>query len=156
MIELVPMTDEAFTRYLERATRTYADEKVKSGNWHAEEALERAEHDFHELLPSGLETPGQHLFTVCAEGEEVGMIWFAAVPTALRKIAFIYDFWIEESQRGRGYGRAALGALEAKVRQHGLSAVSLHVFGHNHAAIALYESSGYHVTNLNMTKELGA
>ncbi|HSO28244.1 MAG TPA: GNAT family N-acetyltransferase, partial [Anaerolineales bacterium] len=69
--------------------------------------------------------------------------------------AFIYDFVIDEAYRRRGYGRLALLALEDKAREMGIDQIALHVFGHNHAARALYESVGYQVTNLQMAKALG-
>lgn len=154
MIELEPMTEAAFASYLERAVKNYADEKVKAGNWSADEGLERAEHDFGVLLPDGPKTVNQHLFTLQTGNEPVGMIWFAEVRTQPRPTAFIYDFWIDEAQRRQGYGREALGALEAKVKELGLEAISLHVFGHNHTAIELYKQAGFEITNLNMTKDL--
>ena len=45
--------------------------------------------------------------------------------------------------------------LEDKVRELGLDSISLHVFGHNHAAIALYQAAGYETTDLHMVKKLG-
>jgi len=45
-------------------------------------------------------------------------------------------------------------ALEERVRHLGLSTISLHVFGHNHAARALYEKLGYVTTNVMMSKTL--
>ena len=83
------------------------------------------------------------------------MIWFAVVEQAGERAAFIYDFSADETLRGRGYGKAALLGLEQKVKALGITSVSLHVFGHNRAAWALYEKTGYEVTNVNMTKRLG-
>ena len=37
----------------------------------------------------------------------------------------------------------------------GIGKVSLHVFGYNHAARALYEKMGYQITGIGMTKTLG-
>jgi RimJ/RimL family protein N-acetyltransferase len=158
-VQLVPMTEQGFARYLERAVETYAEEKSRAGNWHPSEALEKAEGDFHALLPDGVATTGQHLFilelfTLEAGGTPIGMIWFAEAPSGGRQTAFIYNFWIEEGERSKGYGRAALEAFEDKVTELGLQEISLHVFAHNHAAIAIYERAGYMVTNLNMSKTL--
>ena len=46
-------------------------------------------------------------------------------------------------------------ALEEEARRFGLTALALHVFGHNTAARALYEGIGYQITNINMRKDLG-
>lgn len=157
MVSLEPMTEAEFEGYLEHAIADYAEEKVRAGNWPREGAREKSAQEFHKLLPEGIDSAGQHLFSVVARdtGERVGMIWFAVSEASQQPFAFICDFRIDEALQGRGYGKAALLALEDEVRSRGLGAISLHVFGHNHAARALYDKLGYEVTNLNMTKRLG-
>ena len=89
-----------------------------------------------------------------ADDGAVGMLWFAVEetrPTA----AFIYDFSVGETYRGKGYGREALLALENRAKALGVRSISLHVFGHNRIARALNEKLGYETTNINMTKRLG-
>ncbi len=49
-------------------------------------------------------------------------------------------------------GEQAFQALEIKVRELGLHTIALHVFGHNHAARAMYEKLGYITTNVQMLK----
>ena len=56
MIKLVPMDEEAFSRYLNWSVKNYADEKVKSGNWPQEGSMERSEKEFKRLLKDGLKT----------------------------------------------------------------------------------------------------
>ena len=68
---------------------------------------------------------------------------------------FIYDFNIREDLRGNGYGRTTLEKVEELIRQMGIGKVSLHVFGYNHAARALYEKMGYQIIGIGMTKTLG-
>ena len=89
-----------------------------------------------------------------ATGQNVGMIWFAVGEQDGQQIAFICDFLVHEAFRGKGYGKRALRGLEQKVKALGVTSISLHVFGHNRAAWALYEKLGYEVTNVNMTKRL--
>ena len=156
MLELTPMTEGEFEAYLTGAIKNYADEKVKAGNWPSEGALGRSEHDYLSLLPEGVASKDQHLFSLkdAATGQNVGMIWFAVGEQDGQQIAFICDFLVHEAFRGRGYGEEALRALEQKVKALGITSISLHVFGHNRAAWALYEKLGYEVTNVNMTKRL--
>ena len=158
MVKLIPMTEAEFTAYLAGAIKNYADEKVKAGNWPAEGAVGRSERDYLSLLPKGVASKDQHLFSLedTATGQNVGMIWFAFREGAGQQTAFIYDFSVHEAFRGRGYGKAALRGLEQKVGALGVTSISLHVFGHNRAAWALYEKLGYEVTNVNMTKRIGA
>ncbi len=150
------MTEAEFEGYLETAIRIYAEEKVKAGNWSAEDALEKSERDFLLLLPQGVASEGQYLFSIrdAVTDETVGMIWFAVQERVRQPSAFIYDFSVDEAFQGRGYGKGALFALENEVRALGLSTVSLHVFGHNHTALTLYQRMGYETTNINMSKRL--
>jgi len=107
------------------------------------------------LVPMS-ESEHQHLFSIVDETteEKVGMIWFAVPIGRPHPSAFVYDFSIVEEQRRKGYGEQALRAVEDKVRELGLDTISLHVFGHNHAARALYEKAGNAVTDLMMSKKL--
>ena len=82
------------------------------------------------------------------------MIWIASQQRGAQRTAFIYNIEIAEALRGKGYGRQALLAVEEKVKALGLDTISLHVFGHNLVARALYEKVGYEVTNVLMSKKL--
>ena len=68
--------------------------------------------------------------------------------------AFIWDIAIVAEYRGRGYGRAALQALEPLVRELGYDSIGLHVFGDNEVARQLYRSVGYMETDVSMQKRL--
>jgi RimJ/RimL family protein N-acetyltransferase len=156
MVRLVPMTAGEFKMYIERAVQEYAQEHVKAGNWDPAEAEEKSRHDFQQLLPEGVASKNQHLFSIVDEltGGKVGMIWFAVIEKRESRLAFVYDFFIDPESRRRGYGTQALGALEETVKALGINRIALHVFGHNHAARTLYDKIGYTVTDINMAKEL--
>jgi ribosomal protein S18 acetylase RimI-like enzyme len=156
MIELQPIRPAEYDRWLAKTVGEYADEKVRAGNWPAEGALERSQQEFRDLLPDGPATPKNHLFSLHdpATNQNVGVVWIALVDRGPKPIAFVYDFIVFDEFRRRGYASQALQALEAKVREFGLDTISLHVFGHNHAAIALYQKQGYIPTNINMSKKL--
>ena len=157
MVHLIPMTEGEFQLYLQTAVREYAEEHVKAGNWHPDDALEKSEKEFQSYLPDGLATPNQYLYMIEDESPaKVGLIWLAAMNQGVQRFAFIYDFVIYASFRRKGYGQQALLAAEEKVKALGLDTISLHVFGHNQAAIALYEKAGYGITNLQMSKKLNA
>ena len=158
MVQLAPMQEEEYQAYLDYAIAGYAEDKVRAGNWRAEGALERSREEFMRLLPQGLATPDHYLFTIIdiVANTRVGVLWFAVVDWGSGLQAFVYDFEIDEPYRRRGYATRALQALEEKVIALGLPTISLHVFGHNHAARALYEKKGYEITNINMTKTVDA
>ena len=94
MVRLVPMAKADFQDYYSRAHQDYAQEHVKAGNWHPEEAFQRAEQELRQLLPNGLSSENQHLFSIKDEKTEtkVGLIWFAVHAQRPIRSAFIYRF----------------------------------------------------------------
>jgi RimJ/RimL family protein N-acetyltransferase len=147
------MTDDTYAAWRHRSVREYADEHVKSGNWTADEALVKAEAQFQEILPDGLATSGQYLWTVRdAAGQDAGILW---VGTERRPgHAFIYDIEIADARRGQGLGTAAMLALEEWARGSAIKTIGLYVFGHNTGAWQLYKRLGYIETSVNMEKRL--
>ncbi len=156
MVQFVAMSQSEFEEYYESAVQDYAQEHVKAGNWLAEEAQQMSEESYRKLLPDGLTTSNQYLFTIEDEkiGEKVGMLWFSVDEQTATPRAFVYDVQIDRNHRRRGYGTQAMEALEEKVRELGLTKILLHVFGHNQAARAMYAKLGYEVTSLYMSKKL--
>ena len=156
MVKLVPMTPDFYPIFMEQAVADFAADKVRSGNWPAEGALERSRQVFQQFLPQGLDTPEQHLYTITADedGTELGYLWYGITGEGGQRAAYLYEFLIDEKQRRRGYGLQALQALDEVVRRAGLERILLHVFGHNQAAQALYAKAGYTVSNITMVRQL--
>jgi ribosomal protein S18 acetylase RimI-like enzyme len=155
MVRLEPMTPGVFAAWRAGAVRAYAADKVRVGTWPEEEALERSESEFARLLPDGLSTPGHDIRSIVTEaGEIVGTLWSGPVDGLRSGTCFIWDIEIAEGARGRGYGRAALLALEPLARRLDYDAIALHVFGDNEVARNLYRTSGYVETDVMMRKEL--
>ena len=156
MIELVPMSEAEFTAYTAESIPEYARDKVRSCQWAEDKALELSRQGFEEMLPQGLATPDNHLFTlrVADSAGAVGMLWFAVQERAGEKVAYVYDIGILAQHQRRGYATEALAALEGEARSRGLAGIGLHVFGHNPGARALYEKLGYEATNINMFKRV--
>ncbi|TMI31982.1 GNAT family N-acetyltransferase [Candidatus Bathyarchaeota archaeon] len=155
-LRLLPMTRDDFDEWKSRSIKDYADEKVKAGNWTAEEAPRLAEQTFASILPKGFSTQDHHFFSIqnLSPGEKVGVVWYSINREGKRPFAYIWDFAIFEQHRRRGYASEALNLLEERVREQGLDTISLHVFGHNHPARELYQKSGYVATNVNMSKKI--
>jgi ribosomal protein S18 acetylase RimI-like enzyme len=158
-VRLDPMTDEEYADYLDRSVDGYAQEKVKSGEWSAQVAFQQSLDGFRKLLPQGLETVDNHLFTVrdaasSVTGERVGILWIALRDKAGARESYIYDIEMAAEVRGRGYGRAAMNACAEVSRELGASTVGLHVFGHNAVAQSLYTSLGFVPTNIIMSLDL--
>jgi len=156
MIQLVPMTEKEFKVFLERSIAEYAQDKVRAGVWSQAEALTRSRREYRTQLRDGLKSKYHHLYTIreAERGEAVGVLWFRANLDSATPSGFIFDIEIHEPYRRKGYGRKAMQALEEMAREMGLRQLELHVFAFNEGARSLYESLGYAVTGLNMSKRL--
>ncbi len=156
MTYLRPMSPEEYSHVMQRLVREYAEDHIQSGQWTPSTGLSAAQKEVDKLLPEGLSTPHQHLFTIVAEPEGVpaGDLWFCSLMPDEPGRGFIFDLYVDERFRRRGIARGAMIEIERFARKEGLSSVGLHVFGHNQAAIALYQSLGYVPTNLRMAKAL--
>lgn len=157
MIKLIDMTPKEFDAFLERDIKEYAEENVKAGYWSKTDALKRSRKEHERLLPEGLKTKDHYLFTIETSLDgRVGMVWLRTDHESPVPSGFIFDLYIDEAFRRKGYARQAMLQLEAKAREFGLKKLGLHVFAHNQGARALYENLGYQVSSLNMIKELPA
>ncbi len=157
MLIFVPMPQDEYDSWRAASIADYAEENITSGRWTREDAQLKSEQEFSRLLPYGLSTRDNYVYSLVDEttSERVGMIWFARVnEEAGRGHAFLYDFRIDEGHRRKGYGTQALRQLDYRVRAMGMKAISLHVFAHNRAARDLYLKAGYAETNVIMAKEL--
>ena len=155
MFRLEPMEEATYRAWREASQRNYASEKVKAGNWQADEAERLSREAFDELLPGGRETAGHEIRAMVNDaGEKVGHAWFTIEDREPGRVVFIYDIEVDEAHRRRGYGRLALNEIDAYAREHGCMGVMLHVFGYNEAARQLYRSAGYLETNVIMLKRV--
>jgi ribosomal protein S18 acetylase RimI-like enzyme len=156
MSSLRPMTQAEFAAWCDAIVPDYAAEKVRSGEWQENDALARSRESLGGLLPRGIETPDNHLFTIVGQdGESIGMLWFAVKERSGSRIAYVYNIAIDPRFRRQGHAEGALHALEREAGRLGLAGIGLHVFGHNRGAISLYEKLGFEATDISMFKPLG-
>ena len=164
-VKFEAMKPERFQAWAAAQSESYAAEKVKSGAWPADGALERAKNEFLALLPDGLNTPLTHILDIWAVIDSphasrapenpIGAVWLTQGPFGREAgHAWIFDVEIDTAFRGRGYGRATMMALEEYARAQGITEIGLHVFGHNTVAANLYRAVGYETTSLTMRKIL--
>ena len=154
MVYLRPMCEEDFQAFLDRNIPDYAPDTVRAGNWTPEQAEQKSREEQARLLPGGLDSAHQHLYTIELDGKPAGALWLTSDPRLAGGAGFICDLYVAEEYRRRGIATRAMRLLEGEVPRLGLNGLSLHVFGENLAARALYEKLGYKVTNLNMAKSL--
>ncbi|MEY9974224.1 ribosomal protein S18 acetylase RimI-like enzyme [Lysinibacillus sp. RC46] len=152
MITLKPMNQEEFKQYISYAIEDYAKDKIASGNWTEDEALDLSRESFERLLPQNEKTENNHLFSIFHNDILVGMIWISQKAPTNPNEGFIYDFVIFEQYQGQGYGKKAMKEAEIIAKELGMNKIGLNVFGHNKIARGLYEKMGYEITNITMAK----
>ena len=152
-VDLRPMTAAEYDVWLPEAKAGYAFDIARAGA--SEEAAHaKAERDFPALLPDGVASEGQSLYTVVEDGEQVGVLWVAERGGDFGTSLFVYDVQIDEAHRGRGLGRAAMVLAEEEARRRGIATVTLNVFGGNDVARNLYRSLGYDEMAVYMLKRV--
>ncbi|WP_412541994.1 GNAT family N-acetyltransferase [Longispora sp. K20-0274] len=136
-----PMTAAEYPAWLENDIIGYMADIVDSGSMAPEAARRKADEDFASLLPEGLDTPDNTLWTIEAGGAGVAFIWLKHHTSDAQ--SFVYSVSVSPDHRGKGHGRSAMLLGERATLEAGDEALLLNVFGHNRVAINLYDSLGY-------------
>lgn len=156
MLRLRPMTREELAARLPVLRRDYARDELRAGRDQPATVHANVAALLERLLPAGVDSPGQLLFSGVDEtGAVVGYIWLG-LPTDERPQAWVYDLQVDPAFRRRGHGRALMLAAEEVLRERGIRTLGLNVFGHNPDARRLYESLGYETRTVSMAKDLTA
>ena len=147
---LRPLRGDEFDDWNDAHTRRYADGMVEHAGLEREAAERKAAADVGYVLPQGIETDATWLWAIEEDGHAVGTVFLGVREGG----AWLYDIVVDETERGRGLGRAAMLALEANVKELGYASVGLNVWGGNEVARSLYRSLGYTERSVGMVKQL--
>ena len=128
----------------------YALGMERYGGFTPESARRKAARDVAELRVD----ESASLFVIEAESERIGHLWVGEREAGDARVLWIYDVFVDEAVRGRGFGRDALLLAEAEARRRGLPRMGLNVFGGNDGARRLYRSLGYGEVAVVMRKDL--
>ncbi|WP_421504752.1 GNAT family N-acetyltransferase [Erwinia rhapontici] len=154
MITFRLMTEDEFPAYLEYFIPDYANEIGANYGLSPSASLVRAKQEITEALAEGVNTCGQVLMSLVARLDKteihVGYLWYK--PDTIMRTVFIYDFHIFSSFQGTGLGKQTLRAFEDNLREKGFKEIRLRVAGDNARARHIYETSGFGVTGINMSK----
>ena len=150
MIALRPLREDEFPAWDAAHRAGYARGLVEHAGLPHAQAEAKVARDVAHVLPAGLATPDTWIWMVEDDGRAVGTVFLGLRDAG----AWLYDITIAEGERGKGYGRAAMAALEHEVRVLGFDTVGLNVWGGNEVARALYRSLGWAEESVHMRKRL--
>lgn len=150
MIALRPLRQEEYAAWDAAHRAEYRRGLVEHLGMALEQAEAKVDRDVSHVLPGGLATPDTWIWAVEAEGRVVGTAFVGLRDGG----AWLYDITIAEGERGKGYGRAAMTALEDEVRALGHDSIGLNVWGDNEVARGLYRSLGWAEESVHMRKRL--
>jgi RimJ/RimL family protein N-acetyltransferase len=151
-VTLRELREDELPAWLETGRRFYVADLERHAGMTRDEAEAKAERDHRALFPEGRPVDGLYLFVIeDGAGNSIGRLFFALRPTGV----WLYDIELDEAVRGRGLGREAMLAFEARARELGAEKVALNVFGGNEIARSLYRSLGYVEEAVQMGKRLG-
>jgi ribosomal protein S18 acetylase RimI-like enzyme len=147
-VRLRPLREDEFPAWDAAHRREYLHGLVEHAGLPPADAEAKVERDLAAVLPDGLESADVRIWAVESGGKTVGSVFLGLRDGG----AWLYDITIAETERGRGYGRAAMLALEDEVRALGFGRVALNVWGGNAVARGLYRSLGYAEESVHMSK----
>ena len=153
-VRLEPMTPERYLAWIPETISGFVAQQTAAGAMPGPEAVRYAEGEFDKLLPDGLLTRDQHIWSAYDGAVEVGYLWLGVREQSHGADAFVFDVAVDPDLRGRGHGRAIMLAAEAEARALGAVELKLNVFGHNVAAQHLYDGLGYEPASTQMARRL--
>lgn len=153
MVNLMDMAEGDYPEYRQFFILEYAQDLQESRGYDSEKARAIAMQSIDIALPQSVHTAANKLWCIhSAENENavIGYLWVILKENA----AWVSDFCLLPAWRGRGFGKAALAAMDAALVALGIGEIGLRVAVHNPVARALYEKSGFQITGFNMHKNL--
>jgi ribosomal protein S18 acetylase RimI-like enzyme len=148
-LQLRPMEDEEFVAWLPLLRDDYAKDLVRDYGMSADKARAEAVAEI-----DGHRSAGHSVFVIEVEREPVGHLWLVDRRDAYEPTLVVYDIDVDESHRGRGYGKAAMVFAEEEARRRGLTRIALHVGARNERARNLYRSLGFEENEVAMSKPI--
>lgn len=144
-----------FAAWRNLSIKNYSEGMAINNGLPVSAVLEEATKQFDRSFPQGYPAADNEVYQLVDDhNKQLGYLWLGINGPSFRRRVFIFDIFVEESERKKGYGEFMLGWLEQKTKELGHHEISLHAFNYNRPAISLYEKFGYQVTNVYMTKKL--
>ena len=155
VVRLAPMDADRLPAWIEAGKADYRADRIRAGE-PVDHATDEAEQTYAAWFAHGEPAPDHLVRDVVWDEAVVGSLWVGPQSIGRTDEWWVWNVEIAEEYRGRGFGRRAMELAEDLVREHGATSLGLNVFGFNTAARRLYESLGYDVAAVRMSKPLDA
>ncbi len=152
MITIQKMKDTEFDIVINNPDDGYAQGIADTDGISLERAIEKAQKQLSELLPDGIKSKDHYFYSAYQENQFVGYAWVNIKKETMN--AWGYNIYVERKFRRSGIAKEIFKTLQIELKSMGVKQISFHVFANNKNAIALYEQSGFEVSNIVMKKEL--
>ena len=148
-MRLIAVDDAEYADFAERQVLEHASQLTRAGEIVEADSVALARERLRGLLADELRALGHQFFVARSAivKPRIGWVWISPAPAFLGPSRagsrWLSQLTIEETVRGRGWGRALLNATERYLVQIGVEQLWLRVFDWNTAGRALYDSQGY-------------
>lgn len=156
MVSFRPILSHEFSGFVDYFIPDYAAEIASNYQLEPQTALQQASQEVRASFPDNEKTAGQVLLCILhmhPSGEKhIGYLWYK--PDVRTKSVFINDFYLFPDVREKGLGKQAMKRLEQRLISEGYTQIKLRVAADNPRARHVYETSGFGITGINMSKVL--
>ncbi|WP_034949822.1 GNAT family N-acetyltransferase [Erwinia oleae] len=158
MVTLTECSGEERNLYFTVFINEYTHDLVKNHRLPQPQAHQKAADLIASSFPDEKTAENSLLFSLHTHNDagkhHIGYFWIQVSPAD--SSAFIMDFFIFPEWRNKKLGGKALQALSEKLQALNTVSVKLRVAPDNHAALHLYQKSGFEVTGINMAWKIDA
>lgn len=135
------MTEVEFSQYSKFSYEKYVEDYASHANISIEEAKEKTGNGNIKRTEDDL------WYLAKVDDLPVGYFWIQIYPA--KNDSFGYDIFLDEKQRGKGYGREMMNQGKKLLLNKGISKLRISVFKDNLIAKSLYDSLGFYLVETN-------
>lgn len=153
-LRLTSMTSQQFESFREMSCSMYARVSPYYRDMPFAVVIEQIKKDFDlRFAPEGFLTSGQLFLAIMIDSEQIGYFHFSEFPKGSNSV-FGWNFHIFESYQHKGWGRKSAELAKGFLNKRGYNKIAINVVSDNEAAIKIYKSLGFQITQLNMEAKI--
>ena len=141
-VEDLPVSAEIFLRCWTFSYKSVLSESARD-SFTSESAAE--------LWRKSIESPGDKETLLLIDGEEVVAVFRIGSEKDDPSRGHLFSLYVDPDSAGRGFGKSALKEAIARIRDRGLTQMTLWVFAKNDIANSLYTKNGFTPTGKSRT-----